>query len=165
MPEPLRRIVAADSFIYDTELVSKPIPLVPGATSTSIWVTLDSLPTKDNNKSEDGATRLIDPSENFGLVPALGTNMQATELPPNIQTPLHRTSSLDYNILVEGEVVLLLEDGTEKHLKNPGDTVIMKGGLHAWRNPSKDKTVRWITVLLSAEPVIVGSTVLAPEAR
>ena len=51
MPEPLRRIVAADSFIYDTELVSKPIPLVPGATSTSIWVTLDSLPTKDNNKS------------------------------------------------------------------------------------------------------------------
>lgn len=23
---------------------------------------------------------------------------------------------------VEGEVVLILEDGTEKHLKNPGDT-------------------------------------------
>lgn len=165
MPGPLRRIVAAGNLISDTTLASRPIEIVPGASSSKIWVTLDSLPTKDNNKSEDGATRSIDSSENFGLVPALGTNLQSTELPPGALTPMHRTSSLDYNILIEGEVVLILEDGTEKHLKAPGDTVIMKGGLHAWKNPSKDKTVRWITALLSADPVVVGSTVLNPEVK
>jgi quercetin dioxygenase-like cupin family protein len=62
-----------------------------------------------------------------------GTNHRYTDLAPGAVTPMHRTSSLDYNILVSGEVVLILEDGTEKHLRNPGDTVVQKGTMHAWR--------------------------------
>jgi len=47
-------------------------------------------------------------------------------------------------------------------LKNPGDTVIQKGTMHAWRNPSQHWT-RWITVLIAADPVVVDGKQFAPE--
>jgi hypothetical protein len=56
--------------------------------------------------------------------------------------------------LVSGELILIMEDGKEKLLKNSGDVVIQKGTLHAWRNPSQEWT-RWVTVLIAAEPVVV----------
>ena len=70
---------------------------------------------------------------------------------------IHNTPSCT----VQGEVVLINEDGTEKHLKNPGDTVVQKGTLHAWRNPSSVWT-RWITVLIAAEPAVVNGKPLDP---
>lgn len=57
---------------------------------------------------------------------------------------------------------MITEDGVEKHLKNPGDTVVQKGTLHAWRNPSKG-WARWVTVLIAAEPAIVNGEALCPE--
>jgi hypothetical protein len=47
-----------------------------------------------------------------------------------------------------------MEDGTEKHLKNPGDVVIQRGTLHAWKNPGRS-WARWITVLIAAQPHVV----------
>lgn len=138
------------------------IPVVQGGRAAPIWRTLDSLPTNDNNSSEDGGQRSLDPSINIGLVPSNGSNCSATELAPGAVTPMHRTSSLDYDILVHGQVVLLMEDGTERLLDTPGDTVVMKGALHAWKNPSETTWARWVTVLLSAEPVQVNGNVLAP---
>ncbi len=69
----------------------------------------------------------------------------------------------DFTFVVHGQVVLLMEDGTEKLLDTPGDTVVMKGALHAWKNPSETTWARWVTVLLSAEPAQVNGNVLAPE--
>lgn len=92
----------------------------------------------------------------------------------------HRTSSLDYNILgtlpiyptktpaeaalsaVAGELVLITEDGSETRLATPGDTVIQRGTLHAWRNPSATHWTRWITVLMAAAPAVVAGAALAP---
>ncbi|KAJ7597001.1 hypothetical protein C8J56DRAFT_1041240 [Mycena floridula] len=164
----IRRIVAGTdaqgigNVQSDTLLESKEIPTVKGATSSGIWKTLDSLPTDDNNKIEDGAKRSMDSTDNLGIVPLQGTNIQSTELPADGMAPMHRTSSLDYNILIEGELVLIMEDGTETLLRNPGDVVVMKGGMHAWKNPSSTQPVRWITVLMSANPVVVGSSPLKP---
>lgn len=62
---------------------------------------------------------------------------------------------------VHGELILITEDGVEKHLKNPGDTVVQKGTLHAWRNPSK-VWARWVTVLIAADPAIVRGEALDP---
>ncbi|KAG6842238.1 hypothetical protein C0991_000208 [Blastosporella zonata] len=67
----------------------------------------------------------------------------------------------DRNLASEGELILITEDGTETHLKNPGDTVVQKGTMHAWRNPS-DNWTRWVTVLIAAEPAIVDGEPLAP---
>jgi len=145
----------------DMHMLSEKMEKINGCESAGIWVTTDSIPTKDTNRSEDGVNRIIDKSFNFGLVHPTGTNLRSTDLAPGAITPMHRTSSLDYNILVSGELILIMEDGSEKHLKNPGDTVIQKGTLHAWRNPSKIWS-RWVTVLMAAEPAIVNGEALSP---
>ena len=49
----------------------------------------------------------------------------------------------------------MMEDGSETLLETPGDSVVMKGGMHAWRNPGT-KWTRWVSVLVDAEPVVVN---------
>lgn len=144
----------------DTLLPSEHASTLEDARSTPIWVT-ESVPTKDNNNSVDGAKRRLD-GANFGLVHPNGTNLRGTDLVPGGSIPMHRTSSVDYNILIEGEVILITEDGKETHLTNAGDVVIQKGTLHAWRNPNTEKWARWITVLVAAEPAQVGGRGLEP---
>lgn len=48
---------------------------------------------------------------------------------------IHRTRSLDYIVVLEGEIVLLLDDGEEVALR-AGDTVVQRGTNHAWINRS-----------------------------
>ncbi|OAX44255.1 hypothetical protein K503DRAFT_651500, partial [Rhizopogon vinicolor AM-OR11-026] len=55
----------------------------------------------------------------------------------------------------KGELVLITDDGTEKHLKNPGDVVIQKGTAHAWKNPGTEWT-RCASILIDAKPAIVN---------
>jgi len=146
----------------DSQVVFQPTSLVPGANIAPIWRTLDGLPTGNNNTFDDGAKRQINPQENFGLTPTNGSNAQITELAPGAITPNHRTSSLDYNILLAGELVLVMEDGSETKLTQPGDSVIMKGGMHLWKNPSTTQWCRWVTVLIPADPVVIDGNALPP---
>jgi undecaprenyl pyrophosphate phosphatase UppP len=80
---------------------------------------------------------------------------------------------------VEGELTLVFEDGTEHHLKNPGDVVIQRGTMHAWRyvyhtrltmdghtahtiNRNRGKVwCRWTTVHVAALPVVINGEPLA----
>jgi hypothetical protein len=48
---------------------------------------------------------------------------------------MHTTDSVDFIIVLDGEVDLELDDGAEKHLST-GDCVIQNGTRHAWRNRS-----------------------------
>ena len=66
-------------------------------------------------------------------------------------------------MVVSGELILIMEDGSETHLKTPGDTVIQKGSLHAWRNPSSTEWTRYISVLVSAEPAVVNGVAFPAE--
>jgi hypothetical protein len=61
---------------------------------------------------------------------------------------MHRTDSVDYNIILDGELWLELDDGKEVHLK-PYDTVIQNGTRHAWQNKS-DKPATMAFVLIGA---------------
>lgn len=65
---------------------------------------------------------------------------------------------------VHGKLILIMEDGTETLLENPGDVVIQRGTMHAWRNPGP-KWTRWITVILDANPVVVSGRQLGCEVR
>ncbi len=53
---------------------------------------------------------------------------------------MHTTDSVDFDVVVFGEVVLELDDGAEVVLK-AGDCVIQNGTRHAWHNRSSDKCV------------------------
>jgi len=50
-------------------------------------------------------------------------------------SPMHKTETVDYGILLEGERVLVLDDG--ELTMAPGDVVIQVGAFHAWTNPRK----------------------------
>jgi quercetin dioxygenase-like cupin family protein len=58
------------------------------------------------------------------------------------RSPIHRSRTVDYGVLLEGERVLDL-DGTEIVLK-PGDTVVQLGNWHAWSNPQSDSSMAFI---------------------
>jgi mannose-6-phosphate isomerase-like protein (cupin superfamily) len=66
---------------------------------------------------------------------------------------MHRTETVDYGVVIEGEIVLVLDD-SEVPLK-PGGVVIQRGTNHAWANRS-DKPCRMLFVLVDGEydPVI-----------
>ncbi len=64
---------------------------------------------------------------------------------------MHKTSSVDYIILISGEVNLLVDTGEAKALK-PGDVVIQRGTNHAWVNTGAEPALL-VAVLADAAPV------------
>lgn len=61
---------------------------------------------------------------------------------------MHITQTVDYDIILEGELWLELDDGEVRHLQ-AGDVVIQNGTRHAWRNRS-NKHARMAAVLIGA---------------
>lgn len=53
-----------------------------------------------------------------------------------------------------------MEDGNETLIDKPGDTVVMRGSMHAWRNPGPGWT-RWVSVLVDADAAVVNGERLA----
>jgi mannose-6-phosphate isomerase-like protein (cupin superfamily) len=81
----------------------------------------------------------------------------ASTVKENSPHPLmHRTESIDYGIVIEGEITLVLDDG-EVPLKT-GAVVIQRGTNHAWANRS-GKMCRMLFVLVSGayEPALAAS--------
>ena len=52
---------------------------------------------------------------------------------------MHTTDTVDYDIVLEGEIWLELDDGAEVHLQQ-GDVAIQSGTRHAWRNKGTSPT-------------------------
>lgn len=87
-----------------------------------------------------------------GIVIPGGTVARYVDTPPNSISPMHRTVSLDYGVVLEGEVELILDSGESKMLKR-GDLAVQRGTMHAWRNPSKTEWNRMLYFLQESEPV------------
>jgi quercetin dioxygenase-like cupin family protein len=99
------------------------------------------------------------------LTPASGIRFCRTDTPPGGISPFHRTLSLDYGVIVEGEMELILENGEKKLLK-AGDTVVQRATMHQWRNPSQTEWCRMIAVMVPIESGFrVGEKVAETEFR
>jgi len=74
--------------------------------------------------------------------------------------PMHRTISLDYCIVLEGELELSLFGGegkeVEKRVVNKGDIVVQRACMHAWRNLSRTKSGRMVCVAVGSEGAVEG---------
>jgi uncharacterized cupin superfamily protein len=55
---------------------------------------------------------------------------------------VHKSETVDYGILLEGERVLLLDDS--EHVMNPGDVVVQLGNWHGWCNPREGSLIAFI---------------------
>jgi quercetin dioxygenase-like cupin family protein len=64
------------------------------------------------------------------------------------RSPMHRTGTIDYGVVIEGEIVLILSDS--EVVLEAGDVVIQRATDHAWENRS-GKPAKMVFVLLDAE--------------
>ncbi len=106
---------------------------VPGPGGTRFLITVlppDSGGTAAPSSALAGAT----PSD-VGF-PGLNEAMEADN------PGMHTTDSVDYDIVISGELWLELDDGATVHLK-PGDIVVQTGTRHAWRNKGTEPCVMY----------------------
>jgi len=71
------------------------------------------------------------------------------EFPPRATTPFHHTDSVDFDVILEGSVDLILDDGA--HRLGPGDGVVMKGVDHAWE--THEEGCRMSVVVIGTPPL------------
>jgi hypothetical protein len=97
-----------------------------------------------------------------GLTVSNGTVLRYVDMPPASTSPMHRTLSLDYGVVIEGEVELVLDSGDTRILGR-GDVCIQRSTMHAWRNTSQTKWARMLYILQPIEPLVVGGQELKED--
>ena len=150
----VRRVVtghdASGRAVVNIDEVSKnTISTRPGATSCVVWTT-EGFPVQ-NTGDADQALRKV------GTTLANGTVCRIIEFAPGVAGRNHRTDSVDYIIIISGEIDMDLE-GSSVHLK-AGDVLVQRGTIHNWINNGKQPCVL-AAILIDARPVQVGGKVL-----
>lgn len=95
--------------------------------------------------------------------PPGGTIFSMTEIMAGDVAPMHRTVSLDYCYVASGEIVLALDGGEEKTLRE-GDVLVQQGVNHSWINRS-EKSCKMIFVMVGAEKVKLEDGTVLEEAH
>jgi mannose-6-phosphate isomerase-like protein (cupin superfamily) len=132
------------------EIAKNSVSSRPGATSCVVWTT-QGFPV-DNDGDEDESRRQT------GTTLDNGTVFRILELAPGVSPRNHRTDSVDYAVVVSGEVDMELDD-TTVHLK-AGDVLVQRGTIHNWVNNRGTEPCVIAFVLIAAKPVTVGGKVL-----
>ncbi|KAG9549831.1 hypothetical protein KCU86_g16833, partial [Aureobasidium melanogenum] len=90
-----------------------------------------------------------------GLVNKQGSVLRLVDCPPGSTSPMHRTVSLDYGVVLYGEMELVLDSG-ETRIMKVGDVAVQRGTNHAWRNTSDTKWARMMYVLQPSLPIKIN---------
>lgn len=120
-----------------------------GASSTVLWST-DGHPI-DNADDTDGSLRKL------GTSLPQGTVFRVVRYEPGVTPRNHRTDSLDYAVVISGQIDMELDDSVV-HLK-AGDLLVQRGTIHNWVNRGTEPCVIAF-VLIGAKPVTVGGKTL-----
>jgi quercetin dioxygenase-like cupin family protein len=97
-----------------------------------------------------------------GLVIGGGTVLRHVDFAPARTGVMHRTVSLDYGVVLEGEIDAVLDSGETRRMRR-GDVCIQRGTMHAWRNPSDTEWCRMLFVLQPIVPLQVGGETLKED--
>ncbi|KAI9149639.1 Cupin-domain-containing oxidoreductase virC [Paramyrothecium foliicola] len=116
------------------------------------------------NLAEDADVKVY---QNFladppGLTVRDGTVLRYVDMSPGLVSPMHRTVSLDYGVVLEGEVELVLDSGETKIMKR-GDVCIQRGTMHAWRNTSDKDWARMLYILQPINKITSGNSTLEED--
>ena len=144
-------------------------PVRPGGGMLDLWV-FHTCPAIISGERDDGHLPYsFDPPRNGGHLrivqsparppdydPAKDPNavpLHEPRLRPNSTTldrgganayssPVHKTETVDYGILLEGERILLLDDG--ETVMYPGDVVVQVGNWHGWTNRGQGSRMAFV---------------------
>ena len=129
-----------------------PTQVIPGAVFRQGYITKDFPVILSNDKDINTYKGFLESPP--GITVSGGTVLRVVDMQPGNTSPMHRTVSLDYGIVLEGEVDLVLDSGEVRHMKR-GDIAIQRGTMHAWKNTSTTEWARMVYVLQPCEPVVV----------
>lgn len=150
----LRRVVtghdAQGKAIVTIDEVSRNIVSTRAGVSTCVAWTSEGFPI-DNDGEADEALRKT------GTTHGNGTVFRIIEFAPGNAERNHRTDSLDYAVVVSGEIDMDL-DGEEVHLK-AGDVMVQRGTIHNWINRGTEPCVIAF-VLIAAHSATAGGKIL-----
>ena len=118
----------------------------PGASACVVWTT-DSIPADNSGEGDAGLKKV-------GTTLPGGTVFRVVEFSPGVSPRVHRTDSIDYAVVISGEIDMELETGNEVHLK-AGDVLVQRGTVHNWINRGKVPCVIAFS-LVDARPVTAG---------
>jgi quercetin dioxygenase-like cupin family protein len=121
----------------------------PGQSAVVIWST-DGHPI-DNTDPYDGSERKL------GTSLSEGTVFRVVRYDPGVSPRNHRTDSIDYAVVISGEIDMNIDDETV-HLK-AGDLMVQRGTIHNWVNNGKEPCLIAF-VLIGAKPVSIGGKTL-----
>lgn len=142
---PIQRVVTGHNdqgrAVFKSEDFAQPQPLPTGDANFLLMWSSATVPA-DNNDETDGRSR------NQGTTLAGGSVLRIVDMLPGGESPMHRTNSIDYGIVLEGEVELELEDGHKKTVRKHG-VIVQRGTNHLWRNTT-DSICRIAFVLIEA---------------
>ena len=143
----IRRVVTGHddqgrAIVRVDEICRNVISRRPRHQSCVIWST-GTLPA-DNSDDANGAAREV------GTTQPNGTVFRIVEYQPGVAARVHRTESIDYAVVLSGEIDMQL-DGSEVHLR-AGDVLVQRGTIHNWVNRGAQPCVIAF-VLVAAQPV------------
>jgi quercetin dioxygenase-like cupin family protein len=130
--------------------------LIPGGVAGFLLVWTTATVPADNNDEIDGRLR------EAGLTINHGSVIRVVDMLPGCESPMHRTNSIDYGIVLTNEIELEL-DGGGKRTVFAGGIIVQRGTNHLWRNTT-DKPTRIVFVLIEAPPYRHDGTPL-PEIK
>ena len=143
---PVRRVVTghdrAGRAVILSDALFAPTPIPSGDAEFLLLWTTASVPA-DNNDPSDGHERPA------GLTLDAGSVIRVVDMLPGKASPMHRTNSIDYGIVMSGEIELELDDGSRTRL-GAGSVIVQRGTSHLWRNPSLTEPCRILFVLIEA---------------
>jgi quercetin dioxygenase-like cupin family protein len=131
------------------EQVSNVAATRPGANAAVIWSS-DTLPVNNDGNA--------DPSrEKIGTFIPGGSVFRVVSFGPGVAPRNHRTDSIDYGVVISGEIEMVLDIGSV--ILKAGDVLVQRGTIHNWINKGTEPCVIAFA-LISAKPVTAGGKTL-----
>lgn len=128
----------------------------------SVAYTTSEFPANLNNDADVEEHKKVMASGQLGLVNPKGTVLRCVDFAPGYACDMHRTKSLDYGIVLEGEVDMVLDSGESVPMKR-GDVAVQRATQHQWVNRSKTEWARMMFVLQDCQDLIVNGKVYGED--
>ncbi|KAF8528681.1 hypothetical protein JB92DRAFT_2862109 [Gautieria morchelliformis] len=109
----------------------------------NVWLT-ESVPADCSSKTSEDLT----PNKPFGS-PNDGSVCSVVTMVPGSKSPMHRTKTIDYGIVLEGVLELELDNG-DKRILTAGDVIVQRGTMHAFRNPHSTNFAKFFCVVIAS---------------
>lgn len=154
---------------------ANPAPIRPGAGMTDIWV-YPNCPVVISGDRDDGNLAFsFEPPEEGGHLRIVQSQARPANYDPSkdatavplhpakqrpggtwdrggsnaFSSPVHKSETVDYGIVLEGERVCLLDDG--EYVMKPGDVIVQLGNWHGWTNPREGSLMAFVMMGAKSE--------------